>query len=496
MYNLVKPSNDSGEVQTSLGSFDTKDIVFDVNNPVDIECQPSYDGSVNLIINDDLSVPRIINSGFSLLEDNNYERCARNQNKPTNIYKNANLETMLQRSTDKNLDALKVSLDKIYKGGELEGGNYVFMFKYADDDENTTRIIAESGVVSIFKNDQTHDFSVIGTLEHEKTDFAVQLKLSNIDKSFSKIQILYMRSYSDLTGTLQKEYCKLTNLIQIPNTESDRDAITITITGIEPKLNITYDDIIQQYYSYKTVKTQTQVQNMLFFGNVSENYDEEATLQSLAYQIEMIPVLGNSISLDKMTTHRSSKNIYNNLGYMPGEYYRLGVVFVYNDESTTQVYNLLGCYYSSLGQSNIDPTIDNSLISYNNVFVQEGNPRCYNTRGVFRIPEQEYPLETKNTKHVYPIVFNAKLNSNVISEFEKLGIRGYFFVRQARLPLFLGQGLSIGISEGAYCPMIGREFTLDAGTEHEVKKYKYGINTPVYGELNSANVILGGETFK
>ena len=99
LYNLVK-SNEcviGEETFSSLSTFDTKDITFDINHPVDIECQPSYDGSVNLILNDDMNVPRIVNSGFTLLEDNSFERVSRNQVSPTNIYKNANLETMLQR---------------------------------------------------------------------------------------------------------------------------------------------------------------------------------------------------------------------------------------------------------------------------------------------------------------------------------------------------------------------------------------------------------------
>ena len=49
-----------------LVDFTTPDLNFDLNHPVDIEVQESYDGSVNLILNDDLNNPRIINSRFTL----------------------------------------------------------------------------------------------------------------------------------------------------------------------------------------------------------------------------------------------------------------------------------------------------------------------------------------------------------------------------------------------------------------------------------------------
>ena len=472
----------------SLSSFDTEDIKFDINHPVDIECQPSYDGSVNLILNDDKSVPRIINSGFTLIEDNGYERVSRNQSKPTNVYRNAKLETMLQRCTKEEAPAVTVKLESICKGGELEGGNYVFLFKYMDDDENSTRIIAESGIVSVFKNDGITNASVIGTLENEKTDLAVKLRLSNVDKSFSKIQVLYRRNYSDLTGTLKKEYCKLSEPFRIPDTNED---MIITITGIEPKINITYDDIIKQFNTYRTVKTQAQVQNMLFFGNVEEYRDEESVLQNLAYRIQVSPILGNSISLDNLETYKSSTNIYDNLGYMPGEYYRIGVVFVYNDESLSQAYNLRGCYFNHFGESNIDDSIDANTISYNEVFIGDGQ-KCYNTRGVFRMPETNSQI-TSNTTHIYPINLSATIPTDVLQVLKNdLEIRGYFFVRQSRIPLFLGQGLSIGISEGAHCPLLRKVVKNSDNTE----TVRYGVCTPLDKSEGSNDYFLSEHRVK
>jgi hypothetical protein len=46
--------------------------MFSLKNPVGIETQPSYDGSVNLILNDDKNFPKLINSRFSTMEDDTY----------------------------------------------------------------------------------------------------------------------------------------------------------------------------------------------------------------------------------------------------------------------------------------------------------------------------------------------------------------------------------------------------------------------------------------
>ena len=61
-------------------------INFSLNNPVQIEVQPSYDGSVNLILNDDRNPPRLINSRFSTKELNTYEIVDRIGDNDTNIY--------------------------------------------------------------------------------------------------------------------------------------------------------------------------------------------------------------------------------------------------------------------------------------------------------------------------------------------------------------------------------------------------------------------------
>ena len=70
LHNLTKVqasgSDNNVELKTVLDDFDTNRLALDINHPVDIECQPSYDGSTNIIINDDYNVPRIVNSAFSV----------------------------------------------------------------------------------------------------------------------------------------------------------------------------------------------------------------------------------------------------------------------------------------------------------------------------------------------------------------------------------------------------------------------------------------------
>jgi len=70
----------------------TDKLNFDLEHPVDITIQPSYDGSVNLILNDDKNIPRLINSRFSAREKNTYEIVDRIGENDTNIYNSSTFD--------------------------------------------------------------------------------------------------------------------------------------------------------------------------------------------------------------------------------------------------------------------------------------------------------------------------------------------------------------------------------------------------------------------
>ena len=68
-----------------LVDFITDELSFSIKSPVTITPQYSYDGSVNLIINDGINIPRMINSRFSATGRNTYEIVDRKGNNDTNI---------------------------------------------------------------------------------------------------------------------------------------------------------------------------------------------------------------------------------------------------------------------------------------------------------------------------------------------------------------------------------------------------------------------------
>ena len=85
LQNLIKDGD--------IGSFTTSKLSYNLKNYLNIDSQVSYDDSINLILNDNNDVPRIINTQFRHLGNNKYEYLVRNQKVQTNLYNEDTLNT-------------------------------------------------------------------------------------------------------------------------------------------------------------------------------------------------------------------------------------------------------------------------------------------------------------------------------------------------------------------------------------------------------------------
>ena len=452
LHNIITDKGENNDPH-ALSDFDTAELNLDVEHPVEVEVQPSYDGSVNLIINDDHDVPRIVNSAFTVQEGWKYKRVIRDQQKQTNYHHEGDIEktTRLFRTTS---EFLHVDLTDVESGGELKGGNYKFYFKYGDDDYNETDWIGESGIVSIFRGFPSQIKNIRGTLMDEKTDHQITLYVSGADTAFSKLYVYAKRSFADLNGVLKDEYYKLVEPYNITG-----NSFNITITGFEKTCSVSQEQLNTSYNVYDAVATSTQVQNRLFFGNVKEIVPKHTLLCNCALNIKVgltdtnIGIVSTNYTATSIrgSEYYNPLNIYNNLGYWGGELYRLGVVFIYNNDTLSDVYNLKGCCFDSIHSTNNSES-QNSFKEYDvsEIFIN-GDSR-FNTRGVFQIPD----INICGVSEVKPIGFKMSIPDYVVEKLEELKIKGLFFVRQPRIPIALCQAISIGISDRANIPVLSR----------------------------------------
>ena len=186
---------ESGE----LVDFITDELSFDLSHPVEILPQPSYDGSVNLIINDGLNMPRLINSRFTVTSSNTYKVIDRKGDNDTNIYDQGtqfDVDTSLFKNVNKipKLEYLGTA------NGNMKIGNYHFYFKYSDADGNESDWVAESGLVSVFMGNTPQ--SVNTGIREENSIKSVRFRLSNIDIGYSYVKVYYTRYSADVDTNL------------------------------------------------------------------------------------------------------------------------------------------------------------------------------------------------------------------------------------------------------------------------------------------------------
>ena len=272
-----------------LRPFRTKVLNFDLQHPIDMTIQPSYDGTVNLILNDDKNPPRIINTRFSKMEDNRYKVISRDQLEQTNLYRVGSIDqqTRLFRNINK---IPKIDLLNISSTGQLKGGNYTFYIKLADSDTNKTDIVAESGQVTIYRGNIDEISSISGTLYNELTDKAAVLNITNIDTTFSKLYLYYSREFSDTNGVRMVEAVVISKPYDIKG-----NSLTININGYEDIEQISVEDLNIQYNIVNAAKTQAQVQNMLFLGNIQQSVFNLKELQNISYYIGVTMCRGENI---------------------------------------------------------------------------------------------------------------------------------------------------------------------------------------------------------
>jgi hypothetical protein len=105
------------------------------------------------------------------------------------------------------------------------------------------------------------------------------------------------------------------------------NSIAITITGFEEEQLIDSSELNITYNYVNNVKTQAQVQNMLFFGNVETDIPNNKDLQNLSYFIDVsINQSDESIGwIDENYNIKTSDNLTQTEYYNPQNiYYKVG----------------------------------------------------------------------------------------------------------------------------------------------------------------------------
>ena len=252
--------------------FNTNNLNFRSDRLIEVEIQPSYDDSVNIIFTDDYNPPRLINSRFRLSESGKSAALAnRRQNKDTNTYSDDRFgATRLIKRSDIIPD---LQFTGVHAGGYHVGGGYRFYFKYTDSDGSLTDIIEESRLVTMAYDDH-------GATENENTGKYVSFTINKLDLKFSAVKV-YFSYASGVVDTSTVVY-EILNVYDFTT-----PSININIYGNEDSVLITADTLNLDYSAIGTVKTITQYDDRLLLGNITNNIEEYEIFKLAAKKLKI-----------------------------------------------------------------------------------------------------------------------------------------------------------------------------------------------------------------
>ena len=520
VINKEIPNNWTLHEAGELVDFITDELSFNIQNPVEILPQYSYDGSVNLILNDGLNIPRLINSRFTVTGRNTYKIIDRKGDNDTNIYDQGeqfDVDTSLFKNVNKipKLEYLGTS------SGNMKIGNYHFYFKLADADGNESDWVAESGLVSIFIGNTPQ--SVNTGIRDENSIKSVRFLLSNVDIGYSYVKIYYTRYSSDIDSNFVVQAKRIDKNFIVSNSGT----CSILITGDEDETEVTLEEINSSFDVIQNAQTQCSAANRLFMANIHKSKVEYDILSKLSLCFcpykseENYPLVNGGMNetydISSVSDgYYDTQYIYDKTGYWPGELYRLGIVYILKDGSLSPVFNIRGATNIStkpviVGELDLD--LHHTAYNYrvDKMFnTWEGTPGFYerkytlddilqdidyseedymiiggqadneNAKGVIQLSQ-----EFCTTENPFPVVgINITAHEEVLQRIKDYA-KGFFFVRQKRIPLTLCQGIVVGLDNESRTPTLP---TL-SGVLNNINTHNSFVET---SDLNDINYVSEG----
>ena len=489
---------ESGE----LVDFITNELSFNLSNPVEILPQYSYDGSVNLILNDGINIPRLINSRFTVTGQNTYKVIDRKGDNDTSIYDQGeqfDVDTSLFKNVNKipQLEYLGTA------SGNMKIGNYHFYFKYSDADGNESDWVAESGLVSVFIG--TNPQSTNTGVRDENSIKSVRFKLSNIDIGYSYVKVYYTRYSADIDSNLIVQAKRIDKNFLINNS----GVCMILITGDENETEVTLEEINSSFDVIQNAKTQCTAGNRLFMANVHKSKIEYDLLSKLSlcfcpYKFEepypLIDGIDENYNINSVSHgYYDTKYIYDKTGYWPGELYRIGIVYILKDGSLSPVFNIRGAtnipiFNENVNVYKIEEDLKNNELSLSDILSEidysEDNYMIVksiapneNAKGVI-----QFSNDVASPFSIFGL--NIRTNPKIINELKKY-TKGFFFVRQKRIPLTLCQGIAVGLDNESRTPVLPSLKTTDTVLKDFSKENLKRTNVKT-SNLNGINFISEG----
>ena len=330
--------------------------------------------------------------------DNNTRPMSYNFDKP-DIFKNEN--GIFQRDRfymQKSYNRIPMfrSVEVIEGVGSLKTGAYYIAIQYLDEDLNPTEFANVSNRINIYKDNTTDNYADIGGSSSintgyytdEITDKALKIVLFNLDPTYRFYRIALVKYSNDLAISPEVVY---TDKISTKITEYIYDG------NVNDFVRGTLEEVQQENFIIDRAKNIRQLDNQLIMSNIGGKVTDYCSLQKYASKIKSRVVVKEQLltAMNVGSPKNPAIDLFS-VGYMPGEIYSFGIVYIYSDGTKSPVYHIPGITEAykneSLPEGRYHMSTDNTLTTTK----YDRRDNCFNYWGVDAVGNK---LEGTNVRH-------------------------------------------------------------------------------------------------
>jgi len=253
----------------------------------------------------------------------------------------------------------------VAEGGLLPPGSYNISLQYIDEDLNSTEWVLTTNTIKIYNDSINNTYSEIrGSTNKEtvyqnfgNTNKSIRVELSNLDPSYVFYRLAFIEATS---GTGLITAVKYTQEIPI-------EINNFTYTGNNFESEGTINEILAFREIIDEADHIEQLENKLLLATTKGSQVNYCNLQKYASKItadlELREIELNTIA---PSNPKNPTVDIDGVGYMPGEIYSKGVVYVFEDNSISPVYHIPGRNIAYISNMSSDNKCLDSLYTDNN----------------------------------------------------------------------------------------------------------------------------------
>ena len=291
-------------------------------------------------------------------------------------------------------------VEVLNSNGQLEPGSYNIAIQYLNEDLNPTEWITTSEIINIYNDNTTESFLEIrGSINSEDdfrnyptTEKSIKVYFSNLDEDF----LFYRLAFIEATkGNGLISSIKYTSHIPTNKNFYIYTGLNFQSKGTESEI-ATFNEIISSAGSIE------QVENRLLLANTKGKQINFCSLQKYASRIKA-DVITKKIFANNITSGNTKNPTchFEGVGYMPGEIYSFGIVYIFRDGTLSPVYHIPGKSPEVSSNAIFANTVNtygmsNDNSSKNNVYTD--NNACSNEE-YWGVDSQGNSLKNQKVRH-------------------------------------------------------------------------------------------------